>query len=68
MSGLGKVFHHEMRKILKEKAILFGFLILPIITLFITVGISLLQPKTEQSKATSYVMYFYGIDMEKTNI
>lgn len=68
MRGLGKVFHHEMRKILKEKAILFGFLILPIITLFITVGISLLQPKTEQSKATSYVMYFYGIDMEKTNI
>ena len=35
-----------MQKILKEKTLLFGFLILPVLTLFVTVGISLLQPRT----------------------
>ncbi|MBP5416603.1 MAG: ABC transporter permease subunit [Clostridiales bacterium] len=68
MRGLGKIFHHEMQKILKEKTLLFGFLILPVLTLFVTVGISLLQPRTGQEQNSSYVMYFYGIDMEKTNI
>lgn len=57
-----------MQKILKEKTLLFGFLILPVLTLFVTVGISLLQPRTGQEQNSSYVMYFYGIDMEKTNI
>ena len=68
MRGTGKIFHHEMRKILKEKSLLFGFLILPILTLFVTVGLSMLQPKTEQDNVSSYTMYFYGISMERINI
>lgn len=68
MKGLGKIFHHEMLKILKEKALLFGFLILPVMTLFLTVGLSLLQPRTGQEQNSSYTMYFYGISMERNNI
>lgn len=68
MKGLGKIFRHEMQKILKEKSLLFGFLILPVITLFLTVGISLLQPRTGQEQNKSYTMYFYGIEMERNNI
>ena len=68
MKGLGKIFHHEMQKILKEKSLLFGFLVLPVITLFLTVGMSLLQPRTGQEQNTSYTMFFYGIQMERNNI
>ena len=68
MRGLGKIFHHEMQKILKEKTLLFGFLILPVLTLFVTVGMTLLEPRTGQEENTSYVMYFYGIDLQRSNI
>lgn len=57
-----------MQKILKEKTLLFGFLILPVLTLFVTVGMTLLEPRTGQEQNNSYVMYFYGINLEKSNI
>ncbi len=68
MRGVGKIFHHEMRKIFKEKSLLFGFVLLPVLTLFVTVGISLLQPKSTGESVDTYSMYFYGIEVESYNI
>lgn len=69
MRGVGKIFHHEMRKIIKEKSLLFGFILLPVLTLFVTVGISMLQPKSSGSdNVESYSMFFYGFDIESYNI
>ena len=60
MRGVGKIFHHEMKKIIKEKSLLFGFILLPVLTLFITVGISLLQPKTSGERVETYSIFFTG--------
>ena len=68
MRGVGKIFHHEMKKIFKEKSLLFGFILLPVLTLFFTVGISLLQPKTSGESVDTYSMFFYGIEVETLNI
>lgn len=69
MKGIGKIFLHEMKKIGKEKSLLFGFLILPVITLLFTVGVTLLQPNTTNTdEADAYMMYFYGMDVEDLNV
>ncbi|MBO4928532.1 MAG: ABC transporter permease subunit [Clostridiales bacterium] len=67
MYGLGKIFRHEMLKIAKEKTLLFGFLVLPVITLFLTVGMTMLTPM-DQEEAEEYRMYFHGISIESYNI
>ena len=69
MKGMGKIFLHEMKKIGKEKSLLFGFLLLPVLTLLFTVGMTLLQPKTGQAEeADAYRMYFYGMDVQNLNV
>ena len=66
MSGMTTIFRHELAKIFKEKALLFGFIILPILSLLFTVGMSMMTPKTESS--SGYVMYFYGLSLDKIDI
>ena len=68
MRGVGKIFHHEMKKIVKEKSLLFGFILLPVLTLFVTVGISMLQPKSTGENVETYSMFFYGLDINSYNI
>ena len=68
MRGVGKIFLHEMKKIVKEKSLLFGFILLPVLTLFVTVGISMLQPKGTGEEVESYSMYFYGFEIDSYNI
>ena len=67
MHGLGTIFCHEMKKIGKEK--LLGFILLPVISLLMTVGVSLLQPKGgEEAEAQAYRMFFAGVGIERINI
>lgn len=66
MKGMWTIFHHEIKKIFKEKALLFGFIILPVISLLFTVGMSLMRPNTEE--ASEYVMYMYGVTLERIDI
>ena len=69
MHGLGTIFCHEMKKIGKEKSLLLGFILLPVISLLMTVGVSLLQPKGgEESEAQAYRMFFAGVGIERINI
>ena len=67
LHGMHQIFSHEMRKIMKEKSLLFGFIVLPVIMLLMTVGISMLQPKDPQT-AEAYRMYFYGLEIDSYNI
>ncbi|MBO4747982.1 MAG: ABC transporter permease [Clostridiales bacterium] len=57
-----------MKKIVKEKSLLFGFILLPVLTLFVTVGISMLQPKSTGENVETYSMFFYGLDINSYNI
>ena len=69
MHGLGTIFCHEMKKIGKEKSLLLGFILLPVISLLMTVGVSLLQPKGgEEAEAQVYRMFFAGVGIERINI
>lgn len=71
MHGLGTIFGHEMRKILKDKGLLLGFVLLPIISLALTVTMTFLQPKTnseEEQDVEVYQMYFSGIEIGSYNI
>jgi len=66
MHGLWLVFKHEIAKIFKDKNLIFGFFVLPVLSLLITVGISMIRPTT--TEAEEYCLYFYGINMERINI
>ena len=69
MHGLGTIFCHEMKKIGKEKSLLLGFILLPVISLMMTVGVSLLQPKGgEEGEAQAYRMFFAGVGIERINV
>ena len=69
MHGLGTIFCHEMKKIGKEKSLLLGFILLPVISLMMTVGVSLLQPKGgEEGQAQAYRMFFAGVGIERINV
>lgn len=68
MRGLGTIFAHEMKKIVKEKSLLLGFILLPIISLTLTVGLSMLQPQTEESAADAYRMFFCGLNIETYSV
>ncbi len=68
MRGFGTIFDHEMRKILKDRGMLIGFILLPIISLLVTVGMTLLQPKTSEQEIEVYQMYFCGIDIGSEKI
>ena len=69
MHGLGTIFCHEMKKIGKEKSLLLGFILLPVISLLMTVGVSLLQPKGgEEAETQVYRMFFAGVGIERINI
>ncbi len=66
MHGLRLIFQHEIAKIFKDKSMIFGFFVLPILSLMITVGISVIRPTTTQ--AEEYTLFFYGINMDRLNI
>ena len=66
MHGLRLIFQHEIAKIFKDKSMIFGFFVLPILSLMITVGISMVRPKKEEAEA--YTLYFYGIDLQEYDI
>lgn len=68
MRGLGTIFGHEMKKIGKEKSLLLGFILLPVISLLLTVGLSIIQPKTEEDNADAYRMYFCGMNIDRYDI
>ncbi len=66
MHGLRLIFQHEIAKIFKDKSMIFGFFVLPVLSLMITVGISMVRPTQEVAEA--YTLYFYGIDIQKYNV
>lgn len=66
MHGLRLIFQHEIAKIFKDKSLIFGFFVLPVLSLMITVGISMIRPTTTQ--AEEYCMYFYGLNLDRINI
>ena len=67
MRAFREIFKHEIKKIFKEKSLLFGFILLPVFTLLFTVGMTLIEPKTGES-AQEYRMYFYGVNVENINV
>lgn len=66
MKGTGLIFGHEMKKILKEKSILFGFIVLPILALLFTVMLSMAKPASDS--VSSYNMYFFGVSVDSISI
>lgn len=66
MRGISLIFRHEIAKIFKDKSIIFGFIVLPILTLALSVGLSAIRPNTTEE--SEYVMYFYGINLERIDI
>ena len=66
MRGISLIFRHEIAKIFKDKSLIFGFIVMPILTLAISVGLSAIRPTTVDED--EYVLYFYGINLERIDI
>ncbi len=66
MRGISLIFRHEIAKIFKDKSLIFGFLVLPILTLALSVGLSAIRPNTVEEN--EYVLYFYGVNLDRIDI